>query len=642
MSLIRLDDISLQFGEQVILREASMSIEPGERVCLIGRNGAGKTTLFKIIVGELEVDGGEITFAAGLGISKLRQDLPDALQLSVRETVAEGLADVQQLVNEYQARSAADPDAAELRDLEKLQQRIDARGGWNVDQQIDKVITELDLPAEKKLNELSGGWRRRVALARALVSQPDLLLLDEPTNHLDLATIRWLEDRIFNWHGAILFITHDRSFLQRLATRIIDLDRAKLVSWDCDYQTYLRRREQADHSEAEANQRFDKKLAEEEVWVRQGIKARRTRNEGRVRALKAMREELATRVKRDPGAHIAIDQAEESGRKVVRLRNVSYSYGDEKVIDGLTLTVQRGERIGLVGNNGVGKSTLLRLMLGELQPQEGNVKIGTGLETAYFDQLRRELDPNRTVADIVGDGRDYITINGKQRHVVGYLRGFLFPAKRAMSPARILSGGERNRVLLARLFTRSSNLIVLDEPTNDLDVETLEVLEEKLVEYTGTLIVVSHDRMFLDNVATSILVFEDDGTVQRYPGGYSDWLRRGRSLAEMDNPDKAARKKQRAAARELRKQQPQKLSFKEQRELNLLPDEISALEQHISKLETESGAPDFYSQPYEKTQPVLDELTRAQAEINVKTERWLKLEEKEEAFSRARTDAASR
>ena len=594
MPLVRLDDISLQFGERVILREASMRIEPGERVCLIGRNGAGKTTLFRILAGELEIDGGDIVCQDGIGISQLQQDLPDALEQTVRETVAEGLADVRALTAEYERRSAADPGPHELRELEALQRQIDARGGWNADQQIDRIISELELPAEQTLGELSGGWRRRVALARALVSQPDLLLLDEPTNHLDLATISWLEDRIYRWQGAILFITHDRAFLQRLATRIIELDRTRLTSWDCDYRTYLRRREQADHAEKEANQRFDKKLAEEEAWIRQGIKARRTRNEGRVRALEVMREEHASRIKRDPGAHIAIDEAEESGRKIVRMRNVSYGYGDNTVIDALTLTVQRGERIGLVGNNGVGKSTLLRLMLGELQPQSGTVKIGTNLETAYFDQLRRELDPQRTVADIVGDGRDYITINGKQRHVVGYLRGFLFTAKRAMSPAGILSGGERNRVLLARLFTRASNLLVLDEPTNDLDVETLEVLEQKLIEYTGTLIVVSHDRTFLDNVATSILVFEQDGRVHRYPGGYSEWARRGHQLANMDDPAAAATT---AAKTSTRKGAgaPQKLSYKDQRQLEQLPAEIEALERRVNDLQARCHEPDFYA-----------------------------------------------
>jgi ATP-binding cassette subfamily F protein uup len=638
MSLVQLDDISLQFGEHVILREACMQIEAGERVCLIGRNGAGKTTLFRIISGQLEKDDGEITYQSGLGISQLEQSLPDALDLTVREMVAEGLAEVSKLTDEYRQRSANHPDARELRELENLQQKIEARGGWNADQQIDRIITELGLPADKKLAELSGGWRRRVALARALVSKPDLLLLDEPTNHLDLTTISWLEDRIYNWSGAVLFITHDRSFLQRLATRIIELDRTRLVSWDCDYQTYLRRREQADHAEKESDQRFDKKLAEEEVWVRQGIKARRTRNEGRVRTLQAMREEHSSRIKREKGAQISIDSADESGRKVVRMRNVGYGYGDNKVIDSLTLTVQRGERIGLVGNNGVGKSTLLRLMLGELTAQEGTIKIGTALETAYFDQLRRELDPNRSVADIVGDGRDYITINGKQRHVVGYLRGFLFSAKRAMSPAGILSGGERNRVLLARLFTRSSNLLVLDEPTNDLDVETLEVLEQKLVEYTGTLIVVSHDRMFLDNVATSILVFEEDGKVHRYPGGYSDWLRRGHHLAEMDDPDKEARKTARAAERAKRKQRPLKLSYKEKHELETLPEEITGLEQRTEVLQQQCSAATFYNQAYEQTQPVLDELTEVQVLLDEKTERWLKLEDLQQAYTQDRAN----
>jgi len=633
MSLVRVDEISLQFGEHVILHEASMQIEAGERVCLIGRNGAGKTTLFKILAGELETDGGEIVFQSGIGISQLRQTLPDALQQTVRESVAEGLAKISVLVDEYRRRAADNPHGRALAELEKLQQQIEARGGWNADQQIDKIITELDLPPDKLLAELSGGWRRRVALAKALVSQPDLLLLDEPTNHLDLATISWLEDRIYNWTGAVLFITHDRSFLQRLATRIIELDRRKLVSWDCDYQSYLTRREQAHKAEADANSRFDKKLAEEEAWIRQGIKARRTRNEGRVRALEAMREEHGARIKREHGARIAIDEADDSGRKVVRMKNVSYSYGENKVIDGLTLTVQRGERIGLVGNNGVGKSTLLRLMLGELAPQSGTIKIGTNLETAYFDQLQRELDPNRSVAHIVGDGRDYITINGKQRHVVGYLRGFLFSAKRAMSPAGILSGGERNRVLLARLFTRASNLLVLDEPTNDLDVETLEVLEQKLVEYTGTLIVVSHDRMFLDNVATSILVFEDDGKVHRYPGGYDEWLRRGHKLAEMDDPDKEARKAARAKARAERQQQPRKLSYKEQRELDALPAEIESLEKRVAELQTVCSSTGFYDQPYEQTQQALDNLTETQVKLDEITERWLRLDELQQSFN---------
>ena len=531
MSLVRFDEVGLEFGEQVLLREACMSIEAGERVCLIGRNGAGKTSLLKLITGDLEPDHGSIQFRAGIGISQLAQTLSTETNPTVREMVTSGLAAVQALADEYREKSALKLDKNGLRDLENLQQQIDARGGWNIEQRVDTVITELDLPADKTMGELSGGWQRRVALGQALVSQPDLLLLDEPTNHLDLATISWLEDRIVSWPGAVMFITHDRAFLQRLATRILELDRTQLTSWDCNYHTYLRRKEHALHAEQEENARFDKKLAEEEIWVRQGIKARRTRNEGRVRTLQKMRDQQNARIKRGPGAHISIDEAEASGRKVIRMRNVSYAYAENKIVSSLSLNIMRGDRIGLVGNNGIGKSTLLRLILGELEPQEGTVKQGTNLEIAYFDQLRRELDPNKSVADIVGDGRDYITINGKERHVVGYLRGFLFSAKRAMTPVRVLSGGERNRVILARLFTRPSNLLILDEPTNDLDVETLEVLEARLSEYAGTLIVVSHDREFLDNAVTSILVFEDDGNVHEYVGGYSDWLRRGHKLA---------------------------------------------------------------------------------------------------------------
>lgn len=634
MSLVRLDDISLEFGERVLLRDASMQISAGERVCLIGRNGAGKTTVMRLIAGELEPDTGRIQFANGLGISQLRQELPTELNATVREFVTDGLAAVRELTACYNRRAASNPGPAELRELEQLQLEIDARGGWNIDQQVEKTMTELQLPQGKTLGQLSGGWRRRVALARALVSQPDLLLLDEPTNHLDLATIAWLEDQLFGWQGAILFITHDRAFLQRLATRIVELDLRKLTSWDCDYRTYLRRKAAAMDAEREAQQRFDKKLAEEEVWVRQGIKARRTRNEGRVRALEAMREEQAQRVKREAGAHIAIDEADESGRKVIRLNKAGYGYGQERVIDGLTLTIQRGDRIGLVGNNGVGKSTLLRLMLGEIQPQQGTVKLGTNLQVAYFDQMRRDLDPTKTIAEIIGEGRDYITVNGKQRHVVGYLRGFLFTAKRALTPAGVLSGGERNRVLLARLFTRPSNLLVLDEPTNDLDVETLEVLEQRLREYTGTLLVVSHDRTFLDNVASSILVFEDDGGIRRYEGGYSDWQRLGRELADTEaavtdkpTPGQGARASQNA---------PQKLSYKQQRELDALPAQIEVLEQRHAELQAQCSAADFYTQEYAVTAAALADLAQVSSALEAAGERWLELEELRENYAKAR------
>ena len=636
MTLLRFDEVSLEFGDRVLLKEASMSINEGERVCLIGRNGAGKTSLFRLITGELETDQGAIQRSAGLAVSQLQQTLPDELDKSVREVVSGGLDDVRGLADAYRRMSAEELDKHGMRELEQLQQQIDARGGWNTEQQVETILSELDLPGDKTLGALSGGWRRRVALARALVSRPDLLLLDEPTNHLDLATIQWLEDRITGWSGAVVFITHDRAFLQRLATRILEIDRTRLISWDCDYQTYLKRKAKALEDETEENRRFDKKLAEEEIWIRQGIKARRTRNEGRVRTLEAMRKEHAARIKREPGAHIAIDEADPSGRKVIRMKNVNYGYDDLPVIHGLSLQVMRGDRIGLVGNNGVGKSTLLRLMLGELEPQGGTVKLGTNLEIAYFDQLQRELDPNRSVADIVGDGKDYITINGKDRHVVGYLRGFLFSAKRAMSPVRVLSGGERNRVILARLFTRPSNLLVLDEPTNDLDVETLEVLEARLSEYAGTLIVVSHDREFLDNVATSILVFEDDGRVHRYVGGFSDWLRHGRKLAENENPDKSAVQSNSNGENQRAANVPQKLSYKEQRELNELPDRIAELEEEIAGLELTMSEEGFYSRPFEETQPMLDKLQERNAELENVTTRWLELDELNQAYVASR------
>ena len=632
MTLLTLDELSLTIADQPILRNASLTLEPNERVCLIGRNGAGKSTLFRLITGEWEADEGEIRYKQALRISQLEQSLPERPEMKVHDYVATGLVHLQGLIHEYETLSAGELDSHSMRELQRLQQRIEAEGGWSLDKRVETVLTEMQLPAEKTMRELSGGWRRRVALAKALVSNPELLLLDEPTNHLDLSTIQWLEDRIRNFPGTVFFVTHDRAFLQRLATRIVELDRTRLTSWPGDYENFLRRKEEVEHAEKIDQKEFEKQLDQEEQWIRQGIKARRTRNEGRVRALEAMRREAEERSRFKPQqkARISIEEGEASGRKVIEMHNVHYAYGDEKLIDGLSLKVMRGDRIGLVGNNGVGKSTLLRLMLGDLEPQKGTVKLGTNLNVGYFDQLRRELDPNRTVAEIVGDGRDFIRINGKDRHVIGYLRGFLFSAKRAMTKIGSLSGGECNRVILARLFTQPTNLLVLDEPTNDLDVETLEVLEQQLVEYSGTLIVVSHDRAFLDNVVTSVLVFEEGGELRKYAGGFSDWLKHGRKLAEKDDPRGEHKKARIDAQRERREQKPRKLSYKLKLELEELPDRIEQLETRVSELDGLVSDPSFYDQDYAKIQPVLDELAATKESLDKAVERWMELEEQAE------------
>jgi ABC transport system ATP-binding/permease protein len=631
MTLIRFDAVTLAFGEQTILREADLAIEAGERVCLIGRNGAGKSTTLRLITGEIEPDSGEIVPGAHLVVSQLEQTLPEALPQPVREVVHSGLADIERLLGEYRRLSQLELDRQGLADLESLHARIDAHDGWHVEQRVEEIVTELGLPGDKTMSELSGGWRRRVALARALVQKPDLLLLDEPTNHLDIATIRWLEDRVYSWPGAVLFITHDRAFLKRLATRIVEIDRGKLTSWPGDYDRYLTRKDKALEDEAAANARFDKKLEQEEEWIRQGIKARRTRNEGRARALLRMREERAQRIKPDGRARIHIEEAEQSGRKVIRARNVNYRYGDTPLIEDFSIKIMRGDRIGLIGNNGVGKTTLLRLLLGDLQPQSGTIKHGTGIEVGYFDQLREKLDLEKSVAYNVGEGRTYIRLGGKDRHVVGYLTGFLFGPKRSMTPVKALSGGERNRVILAKLFTRPANLLVLDEPTNDLDIETLEVLEEKLCEYAGTLIVVSHDREFLDNVVTSTIVFEADGRIQEYVGGYADWLRQGHRLAAADDPFTAGTRSK-AAAERRPERKPTKLGYLDQRELDRLPDEIAGIEARIAELQNEVSEPAFYAQDCDEVQATLKQLADSEALLEARIERWSELELLRESF----------
>jgi len=633
MFLVRLDDVSLAFGPRRLLRGAELSIEPAERVCLVGRNGAGKTSVLRLVTGVQEPDEGEVRRHGDLCITELEQVLPGDEAQRVGDFVAEGLADIIQMTEQYREQADADLDAAGLKALQDLHSHIDAHGGWHPQQQVESICTEMGLDPEQPLSALSGGWRRRAALARALAPRPDLLLLDEPTNHLDFEAISWLESRLAAFPGAVLFITHDRAFLQGLATRIVEIDRGKLRSWPGDYADFLRRRAEALAAERQANSEFDRKLAEEETWIRQGIKARRTRNEGRVRALEAMREVRAQRVNPDARARVHIEEADQSGRKVLDARGLSFGYGDSMLIQDFSLRIRRGDRIGLVGNNGVGKSTLLRLFLGEIAPNAGSIKWGVNIQLGYFDQHRRELDQDKTVAQIVGDGREYVTLNGKPRHVVGYLRGFLFSAKRALTPVRALSGGERNRVILARLFTQPANFLILDEPTNDLDVETLEVLEEKLAEYTGTLIVVSHDRAFLDNTVTSILAFESDGSIQPYLGNYSDWIKRGRSLASGEAKRNQSSPTDPDTPQPTRPASARKLSYKLQRELDDLPGVIESVEIQLEKVRDQTLDSDFYQKDYSETQPVLDQLADLERELEQHLERWGELEEMRASLS---------
>ncbi len=630
-ALIRFDNVSVSFGDQKILIGASFAIEAGERVCLIGRNGAGKSTTLKLITGTVELDDGKIERPGSLRYSLLDQRLADETDEPVREFVARGMAAQRERIAAFEELSGArNPDPATLRGIEALQRDIEAGGGWSTETQVATIVTQLQLPGDLKMSELSGGWRRRVALAQALVSNPDLLLLDEPTNHLDISTIEWLETQVQRYSGAVLFVTHDRSFVERVATRIVDIDRGQLRSWPGGYRDYLQQKARAEDEENRRNALFDKKLAEEEAWIRQGVKARESRNEGRVRALEQLRVERAARIKRPRSARILINESEElSGRKVIEARNVSHGFGDKRLIDQFSLRVMRGDRLGIIGNNGVGKTTLLRILLGEITPESGTIKLGTNLKVGYFDQLRRELDPDKTIAEFVGEGRDYVNVQGRRKHVVAYLTDFLFSAKRAMTRIAALSGGERNRVILAKLFTESANLLVLDEPTNDLDVETLEALEDRLTEYDGTLLVVSHDRHFLDAVVTSTLVFEADGVVKRHAGGYSDWLERRLELAVAESAQAKSVSQRDAPARRETKTSaaPRKLSYKLQRELDALPDEIEVLEAQLANLRTLVNQTDFYQRPFEETQHVLAELRETEGRVERAVERWAELEE---------------
>ena len=627
MPLLKLDSVHLQYGTQVLLDAVSLNITRGEKLGLLGRNGAGKTTLLKLLAGELNPDSGERWIRPGVRIARLQQTLPEADEVTVFDAVAAGLADAGRLVSEYHRLLQADPPA-DLTDLSRVQQQLEAADGWQLQQRVETTISQLQLPAEAAMGELSGGWRRRVALAQALVSQPDILLLDEPTNHLDIPAIRWLEEQLANFSGAIILITHDRRFLQNVANNIAELDRGHLTQWRGDYQGFLRHREQQLLAEDRANDLFDKKLAQEEVWIRQGIKARRTRNEGRVRALETMRDERQSRRERTGSANFGVESAGQSGKIVAELAHVEKHFGDLHVLADVSTIIQRGDRVGIVGPNGAGKSTLVKLLLGQLKPDAGKISFGSKLEVAYSDQLRDQLDPQQNLIDNVCGGQDFIEINGKRRHAISYLGDFLFSPERVRTPVKALSGGEQNRAILARLFSKPANLLVLDEPTNDLDIETLELLEEILLSFEGTVLLVSHDRDFMDNVVTSLLILEGDGVVSEQAGGYSDWESRGGSLGARTAQTTAPPQEQaNASVANAAVTKKNKLSYKQQRELDSLPAAIEKLEQRQGKLEETIAQPGFYQGDHAQVQAILDDLASVQTEMESTFERWTALED---------------
>ncbi|MCT6885550.1 MAG: ABC transporter ATP-binding protein [Gilliamella apis] len=640
MSLINLTNAYLSFSDAPLLDHIDMSIETNERVCLVGRNGAGKSTLLKVLNKEVPLDEGQIVYENNVIVSRLQQDPPRDIQGNVFDFVAEGLKEQAQLLKDYYALShlvETDPSEGNLSKLAKMQEQLDHQNGWQLDNRIRNVISSLSLDGDALLSSLSGGWLRKAALAKALVCQPSVLLLDEPTNHLDIDTIKWLEEFLKSFNGSIVFISHDRSFIRQMATRIIDLDRGKVASWGGDYDSYLLGKEEALRVEELQNAEFDKKLAQEEVWIRQGIKARRTRNEGRVRALKAMRQEYSQRRQVMGNAKMQIEEALRSGKIVFELDNVSYQIDDIVLVKDFTVQVLRGDKIALIGPNGIGKTTLLKLMLGSLAPTSGSVHCGTKLEVAYFDQYRLELDPEKTVMDNLAEGKQEVMVNGRSRHVLGYLQDFLFPPKRARTPVRALSGGERNRLLLAKLFLKPSNLLVLDEPTNDLDIETLELLEELVNDYQGTVLLVSHDRQFVDNVVTQCWFFEEQGRIGIYAGGYTDALQQ-QQQAKPVSAQVTSSKSNESAKSDSNKtnssnQTPEqatkkkvKLSYNEQRELAQLPNKIEELETAIADLQAQIGHSDFFNQPHEITSPILQSLADKEAELEVVFERWEQLE----------------
>jgi len=624
MVLLNLRDIHLAFGGPPLLGGVNLQIRRGERTCLLGRNGAGKSTLLGLVAGELQPDVGAVERRQGTTVARLPQEVPPGLSGTVLETVLPGLGSVGEQIARCQllSRLADETDSdAGVAEMLELQQLIEQSGGWQRLQGVEQVLTRLKLDAEAEVGNLSGGVKRRVLLARALVSEPDVLLLDEPTNHLDIESINWLEEYLVRSNLTLLFVTHDRAFLRGVATRIVELERGQLFDFACDYDTFLVRRGEQQHAEDQAWARFDRKLAEEEVWIRQGVKARRTRNEGRVRALEQMRDERYQRRSRTGSVNLQMDEAARSGRLVAEVKGLGFRYDERPLIENFSSTVLRGDRIGIIGPNGVGKTTLLKLLLGDLAPQQGQVKLGTNLEVLYFDQLREQLDPELTVQQNLSGDQDTVTIGGQQRHVYGYLQDFLFTPDRARSPVRILSGGERNRLLLAKLFTRPANLLVLDEPTNDLDLETLDLLEELLADYQGTLFLVSHDREFINRVVTSCFVFEGEGRVGEYVGGYDDWLRQRPSQKVESAKEKLKEPRSKPV-----KERPRKLTFKERQELDGLLQRIDALEEEIEALQQQLADPELYRSRGEAVAGLQQRLAQAEQELEEAFSRWEELD----------------
>lgn len=629
MSLISMHGAWLSYSDAPLLDNAELHIEDNERVCLVGRNGAGKSTLMKILNREVALDDGRLIFEQDLVVARLQQDPPRNVSGSVYDFVAEGIEEQAEYLKRYHDVShlvMQDPSDKNLAELARVQELLDHHGLWQLENRISEVLMQLGLNADTELAALSGGWLRKAALGRALVSGPRVLLLDEPTNHLDIETIDWLEGFLKSFQGCIIFISHDRSFIRNMATRIVDLDRGKLVSYPGDYDQYLLAKEEALRVEELQNAEFDKKLAQEEVWIRQGIKARRTRNEGRVRALKSLRRERSERREVMGRAKMQVEEASRSGKIVFELEEVNYGIEGKTLVRNFSAQVQRGDKIALVGPNGCGKTTLLKLMLGQLNADSGRVHVGTKLEVAYFDQHRAELDPERTVMDNLAEGKQEVMVNGKLRHVLGYLQDFLFHPKRAMTPVRALSGGERNRLLLARLFLKPSNLLILDEPTNDLDVETLELLEELIDGYQGTVLLVSHDREFVDNTVTECWIFEGEGRIGQYVGGYHD--ARGQQASSAISRASVTKKESDVAVAkaETVKRASGKLSYNMQRELDQMPQRMEELEAAVAGLQTQVSDASFFNQPHDVTQSVLENLANAEKALEEAFERWEYLE----------------